>query len=57
MKRFMRLFQPALLKFVERDSKLEAATKMEEAAAEEKILNEKEAAIKTAASRIIFNWN
>ena len=33
MKRFMRLFQPALLKFVERDSKLEAATKMEEAAA------------------------
>lgn len=33
MKRFMRIFQPALLKFVERDSKLEAATKMEEAAA------------------------
>ena len=33
MKRFQRAFQPALLKFVERDSKLEAATKMEEAAA------------------------
>ena len=32
MKRFMRVFQPALLKFVERDSKLEAAIKLEEAA-------------------------
>lgn len=33
MKRFMRVFQPALLKFVERDSKLEAAIKETEAAA------------------------
>lgn len=33
MKRFMRVFQPALLRFVERDSKLEAAIKDAEAAA------------------------
>ena len=33
MKRFMRVFQPALLKFVERDSKLDAAIKETEAAA------------------------